>query len=455
MNKSSEKEGSLSTAVDISGKRFVLLSMPVMISFVAQNLIGIIDTAFISRLGEAALGGTAMASLVYFCIYTVGFGLSSGAQIIMGHRYGADRKDEIGHILGQSALLLALIGLGIALISAPFGKWLFSSLLSSPDVADKAVEYWSWRTIGFVFAFSASACRSFFVSTSDTKVLTYSSIVMSVVNIFLDYSLIFGHFGLPELGVKGAAIASVLAEVSGFLFYLIYIRSRVPLRLFGITRSELFRWDTPLIRQLFDLSVYLMLQAFLSQSVWTIFFFFIESLGERELAIAAIIRSIYILLFIPINSYGTAVRSTVSHIYGAKRLDLLMPYLRRGVLISLSTVLVIVLVVNLFPLPLLSIFSDDPDLIREAIPSLRVVTVALTICSVGSVFFASVGSTGATKTVFNIEAASIALYLSYSAVLVYCFHAPVWLCFTVEILYYIWVAVLSIRYITRLLSQKQ
>ena len=434
-------------AIDITGRHFLALSAPVMISFLAQNLIGIVDTAFIARLGETELGGTAMASLVYFCIYTIGFGLASGSQIIIGHRFGGERKREIGHILGQSTTLLAGIGLLISILSWPFGKWLFPALLSSPDVAAAASEYWNWRTIGFTFAFAASSFRSFFVGTADTKVLTYASVVMSVVNIFLDWALIFGHLGFPELGVKGAALASVLAEISGMIFYLLYFRLKVPFALYGVTRAELLRWDPPLVRKLFDLSVYLMLQAFLSQSVWTVFFFFIESLGERELAIAAIIRSIYILLFIPINSYGTAVRTTVSHIWGAGQRNLLMPYLLRGVRISLFTVLAIIAFVNLLPLPILSVFTGDHGLILAAVPSLRVVTVALLVCSIGSVFFAAVGSTGATKMVFRIELASIIFYLSYAAVMTYLFSAPVWLCFTVEILYYLLVAILSIRYI--------
>ena len=438
------------THIDITGRHFLALSAPVMISFLAQNLIGIVDTAFIARLGETELGGTAMASLVYFCIYTVGFGLASGSQILIGHSYGGERKAEIGHILGQSTVLLAGIGLFISVLSWPFGKWLFPALLTSTDVAGAASEYWNWRTIGFAFAFAASSFRSFFVGTADTKVLTYASVVMSVVNIFLDWALIFGHLGLPEMGVRGAALASVFAEVVGMLFYLLYFRLKVSFATYGITAKELFRWDSPLVRKLFDLSVYLMMQAFLSQSVWTVFFFFIESLGERELAIAAIIRSIYILLFIPINSYSTAVRSTVSHIWGAGQKGLLMPYLQRGVRISLLTVLGIIAVVNLFPVPILSVFTNDLDLVLAAVPSLRVVTVALLVCSIGSVFFASVGSTGATKRVFQIELMSIIFYLSYSAVLVYLFSAPVWLCFTVEILYYLFVAFLSIRYIRRL-----
>lgn len=418
-----------------------------MVSFIAQNLIGVVDTAFLGRLGEVQLGGASMASLVYFCIYTVGFGLASGTQIIIGHRYGADKKDSIGHVLGQSLILLCGVGLLMTLLGFPLGRWLFNTLLQSKSVASSAIEYWDFRTFGFTFAFASSTFRSFFVGTSDTKVLTYSSIVMSIVNITLDYALIFGNLGLPAMGVKGAAIASVLAEGSAILFYIIYMRSRVDLQLYGINRRAMLNWDPYLLKSLLRLSVYLVLQALLSQSVWTIFFFMIESLGERELAVASIVRSFYVLLTIPISSYGTAVRSTVSHIFGAKQPDKVHDYLKTAIKISGLTMVVLLSVVNLLPSLFLNIFTNNIHLITACIPSLRVISMALFISSFGAMYFSAVGSTGATKMVFLIELCSIVFYISYAAVMVYAFRAPVHFCFSVEVFYYLLVAILSIRFI--------
>lgn len=436
-------------SVNLSAREIFRLSGPVMISFVAHNLIGVVDTAFLGRLGEVQLGGASMASLVYFCIYTIGFGLASGTQIIIGHRYGAGKKETIGHVLGQSLILLCGIGILMTLLGFPFGRWLFANLLSSQAVASSATMYWEYRSLGFVFAFASSTFRSFFVGTSDTKVLTYNSIVMSIVNITLDYGLIFGNLGLPALGVKGAAIASVFAEVSGILFYILYMGRKVDLRLYGIDRISLFTWDTGLIKTLIQLSGYLVLQALLSQSVWTVFFFMIESLGERELAVASIVRSFYVLLFIPINSYSTAVRSTVSHIFGAGQSEKIHSYLRTALKISCLTMLGILLVVNTFPSFFLNIFTNRADLIQACIPSLRVISLALIISSAGAMYFSAVGSTGATKVVFLIELFSIVFYISLAAVMVYLFQAPVHLCFSVEVWYYALIALLSIRFVQK------
>lgn len=429
--------------LDLSIGHIFLLSLPVMISLLAQNLIGVVDTAFIARLGEMQLGGVALAGLVYFSIYTIGFGLASGTQIMVSHRFGAKRYREVGEVMGQSLRLLFFAAIVVVVLAYLAGPLLFRNLIRSKEVADAAIEYWNYRTIGYFFAFISSAFRSFFVGIGKTIVLTLNAIVMSVVNIFLDYGLIFGNFGMPEMGVKGAAIASVCAELASVLFYIIYIHSKVDGAKYGINWRIVFKKDSRVVRALLKLSYYLMLQALLSQSVWTIFFFMIESLGERQLAIASIIRSLYILLFLPVNSYATAVRSTVGHLVGKGMHDKVVGYIWKSVLLAFGTMLAVTTFVQFFPeLPLL-IFSDNLDLVHDSIAALRVVCVAVLVCSIGNMFFASVGSTGDTKRVFVIELLNIVFYLGYSAVMIYIIKGSVAACFTVEILYYITIGIMS------------
>ncbi|MDN4753753.1 MATE family efflux transporter [Porphyromonadaceae bacterium W3.11] len=432
--------------LDLSLSHIFQLSWPVMVSLLAQNLIGVIDTAFIARLGEVQLGGVALAGLVYFSIYTIGFGLASGTQIMFSHRYGAKQYSEIGHVIGQSLRILSIAALLVVILAFSTGRLLFGNLISSPDVAQSAIDYWNYRSIGYLFAFIGSAFRSFFISISKTKVLTLNAIVMSIVNIFLDYVLIFGELGFPEMGIKGAAIASVSAEIASLVFYLLYIWKKVDRKKFGISWSIILENDRVLVRALLKLSYYLMMQALLSQSVWTIFFFMIESLGERELAIASIIRSLYILLFLPVNSYGTAVRSTVGHIVGNGQPDKVIPYIWKSVLLSFGTMLLVTTLVQIFPEVPLSIFTDNPELIHDSIGALRVVCIAVLICSIGNMFFTSVGSTGDTKRVFIIELLNIAFYLGYAAIMVYLIEGSVALCFTVEILYYVSIGLMSYHF---------
>lgn len=438
--------------IDVSTNEILRLSWPVFISLIAQNLIGVVDTAFVARVGEVELGGTSMGSLVYFAIYTVGWGLASGTQIMISHRYGAKNYDSIGSVLGQSIRLLLFTALIVMILGFSVGPLLFSSLLSSPNVAASAIEYWTFRSFGFPFAFLSSTFRSFFVGVSRTKVLTLNSIVMSVVNITLDYGLIFGNFGLPEMGVKGAALASVLAEVSSVIFYMLYIWFRIDRSFFGITKANILGWDKALSIQLFKLSYYLMLQAFVSQSTWAIFFFMIEKLGEMELATASVTRQLYVLFFIPLNSYGTAVRTTVGHLVGAGMMQELWEYLKRAIKLSFGTMLVVFIFVQIFPEVPLRVFTNNSVLIDASIPTLRVLSFAALIASAGNIFFSAVSSSGNTRRVFQIELINSAFYLIYGAVMVFWLHGTVAQCFYVEVVYFSSIAIMSIRSVRRMIQ---
>ena len=109
---------------------------------------------------------------------------------------------------------------------------------------------------------------------------------MELTNVILDSMLIFGKFGMPEMGIKGAAIASVLAEASSILFFLIYTYITVDLKKYGLNRLRTF--DPALLMRILSISCFTMLQYFLSMATWFVFFVAVERLGQRELAIANI-----------------------------------------------------------------------------------------------------------------------------------------------------------------------
>lgn len=431
-----------------SEKRQILhIVAPVFVSLMAQNIIGITDTAFVGRLGEVALGGVTMATMAYFCIFTLGFGLGIGTQIIVARRYGAGSYSAIGNILWHSLLMLliaATLAIGTGLIG---GETFFHSVLSSQRVATAATAYWDWRIWGFLFAFVGIVFRSFFVGIAQTKVLTYNAVVMAVVNIVLDYGLIFGKLGLPQMGLEGAAIASVLAEVSSLIFYLIYTHIVVDFKLYGLRKKLLQQFDWRLMQKTLNLSVYIMLQSLLSLSSWTLFFFMIEQLGERPLAIASIIRSIYIFLYISISAYSTAVSTTVSTKIGAGLTAQIPQYLREVAFLSLGTMLIACLITVIAPSAVLHIFTDETSLIEAAKPALYVICIALCICSVGNMYFSAVSATGASKMALIIEAATIVFYVGYSAAMTYGLQAPVHICYTVEIVYYVLIGLSSYLFV--------
>ena len=198
------------------------VTYPIFLGLLAQNVINVTDTAFLGHVGEVALGAAAMGGLLYICIYTVAFGFSVGSQILIARRNGEGNYRSVGPVMWQGTVfsfVMAVVLLGVMYLSA---APLVRMLITSDDIFHATYEFFTWRIWGFLFAFVNVMFRALYIGITQTKVLTMNAIVMAVINVFLDYVLVFGAWGFPEMGVRGAALASVIAEASSMLFFFIY-----------------------------------------------------------------------------------------------------------------------------------------------------------------------------------------------------------------------------------------
>jgi len=204
-----------------STKNILKITYPIVLTLVAQNIINVTDTAFLGRVSEIALGASAIAGVFYFAVYMVGFGFSQGVQILIGRRNGEGNFNQIGPIFNNGLIFNLLLSTLIFLATVLWAPQLMKFLVSSEKIYVAALEYLDWRIYGYFFVFLTVVFRALYVGITDTRILTTSSIITAVVNILFDYVLIFGKFGFPELGIAGAAIASVIAEAAA-LVYLIF-----------------------------------------------------------------------------------------------------------------------------------------------------------------------------------------------------------------------------------------
>lgn len=155
------------------------ISLPIFLSLLAQNVINITDTAFLGRVGEVALGASAMGGLYYICIFTVAFGFSAGSQIIIGRRNGERRYEAVGPVVLQGTLFLLVLAVVCFVASRLWGERMMGVMVSSDELRAATMEYLDWRIYGFFFAFTSVMFRALFVGITRTRVLTLASVVMS------------------------------------------------------------------------------------------------------------------------------------------------------------------------------------------------------------------------------------------------------------------------------------
>jgi putative MATE family efflux protein len=409
------------------------IAYPIILGSLSQNIINITDTAFLGRVGMNELAASALASTFYFLFITIGMGFTIGTQILISRRRGEMREIRIGRILNQALLFMAVLGLMVFTFFQSAASHMLRPLIQSEPIFLLANQYISTRSFGILFVFMMLPLSAFFIGIGKTKATLYASLISSSCNTILDYVLIFGKLGLPAMGLKGAALASGLSELAGFIFLAIYFLKTISLRQFGIRFQIVLHAD--ILRQNLKVSLPIMLQHLISIGGWTSFFLIVEKMGELELAVSNIIRSIYIVLLIPVWGFATAVNVQVSFLMGAGRSKEVMAVIKKAAFLCTMASIGLVFLLSFFPQEILRIYTSDKFLISQAASPLQVVFWAGIALSVAVVFFNGVTGTGNTRTTLLIETIVIAVYLTYVFAASLIWHASLSVVWASEIVY--------------------
>jgi len=256
-------------------------TMPVVLILVATGLMTLIDTMFIGQLGTPQLAAVPLAGLVYSFGTILLFGIIYNSTAFIARAYGAKKYHKIGTILANYQFL-ALLGLPLLILFIQIWP-LFSVIASLNATVDNlAWIYLQIRVWDTPFSLSLALYSFFYLSLGNSRfpMLVYFGVL--VMNVVLDYGLIFGNLGMPALGVAGSAYASVLAQAFGALFI-------ITVSLLGSTRTRfalrIFKWpDFALLKQIIQVGLPLGIGNFIIFSAWLGFTLIIGHLGETPLA---------------------------------------------------------------------------------------------------------------------------------------------------------------------------
>ena len=420
----------------------------------AENIIGITDIAFIGHYASTAarfdaaqgmIGAAGIGAIYYFVLFMIGFGFATGVQILISRRNGEQNFAKIGGIFETGLLFLWALALLIIAASLIFTPMVLPLLMKSTEVTDIASDFLSIRVFGLIFSFAVVSFRAFHVGTTNTRPLTFASIIMAACNIFLNWVLIFGNLGAPEMGVEGAATASVATELLGAAFLFAYnarasIRQKFKLFIFAPASATT-------LKNILRISIYVMLQYTVSLSTWLMFFLFIEKTGKEHLDSSQLVRSLFSLVTITGWAYAVCTGTLVSNSIGEGRGDVVPSIVRKMVCVSACTALIFVIPLWIFPSQMLSIFTTDKDLIAISVPALRIVAGAILCFSVSVVPFNAISGTGKTRMAMIMELISLAIY-SAGLYLIYLHHInnPALLWYS-EYIYWGMIAILSYLYL--------
>lgn len=412
-----------------------------MMSILMEQLINITDAIFLGHVGEVELGASAIAGIYYLAVYMLGFGFAIGLQVMIARRNGERKYEKTGRTFFQGFFFLTGLAVLLCLLIHLMTPFLLKSLIRSPEIYRAVVRYLDWRSFGLLFSFPFLAMRSFCVGITHTRALSLAAVAAVVINIPLNYWLIFPC----GLGITGAALASSLAEAGSFLLLCLYLRKKIDRLQYGLTPV----YDGRLLREVLKVSVWSMWHAFISVAPWFLFFIAIEHLGKEELAISNITRSVSTIFFVIVNSFAVTTGSLVSNAIGAGQRDDLFSICRKvlkmGYLIGFPLV-GLALVLNRW---IIGWYTDNELLIGSAFAPFVVMLLNYTFALPGYVYLNAVGGTGKTKITFLFQVTTTLVYLIYLYWLSCHTEASLAVYLTAEYLFVILLAVQSIVYLKR------
>ncbi len=420
--------------VDNTYRSIWRISYPIIIGLVAQNLMVVIDTVFLGRLGEISLGAAAIGGIFYLCFVMLGAGFGIGLQIVIGRRNGEGNLRAIGNVFTHGLFFMTVLAVVLYVLMTYTSAPLLSLFLRSEAILAESLIFIANRRFGFLFGFLVLTFNSFCIGITRTRILIVSTSVMAAANILLDYVLIFGNLGLPAMGIAGAALATNIAELITFVFFLFWSLKNKTLRIYCLFRLE--RLSLVLYRHIFRVAVPVMFQYFFSFSAWFVFFLIIEQIGETALAASNITRSFYMLLMIPVWGLSSATNALVSNIIGQGRRELVIPLIKK-VMITGMLINLVVVQVNIFvPHHIAAMFTHEAHLVEATIPLLYVVSLALFAFTFGMILFSGLSGTGKTLVALIIEIFSISIYLVTAFVIAVWFDGSAAMVWFVEVVYF-------------------
>ena len=431
--------------LDLKYKTILNVALPLMVSSFIQAIVLLTDTAFLSRYSTLSFDAAGNAGLIYVTMFMALAGMGDGAQILIARRIGQKNINAIGRIFGTSIITNLVLAVLLFLFLQTTIPSILTNYSKYKDLALAQIDFISIRSFALFFAMISISIQAFFFATGKTWVVLVSALITASSNILLDYLLIFGKGSFPEMGLKGAALASTLADGLGMLFliaYLFFSKQKRELNLFSH-----FSFNLISFKELIKIGSPIMFQGLIALSTWTIFFAWIEQMGKFELTVSQNIRSIYFLAFIPIWGFSATTKTYISQYIGNGDFISLKKIQLRIQILTMLFLSIIILGAVFFPYNLISTINPSKIYIQKSAEILQFISISTLVFGFVSVYFQTINGSGNTMVTFLIEVISVFIYLIASYIFIKILKLDIFWIWSVEYIYFGTMGLLSIGYL--------
>jgi len=388
-------------------KQLVSLALPSIADYLLKMMVGVVDTIFVGRLGPQALAVSGLSWAILFYCYMPMWGMNAGVSAVVARYWGAGEYDKARRAAGQALMLNLLMPLVVTVMLVIWGKDFLRLMGATPNVVEMGGRYLGVLVSTTIYAGMMFGAQAILKATGDTRSPMLITGIINILNVGLDYCLIYGKFGFPAHGVIGAAEASAIVKLLGA--FLAVGGLFIGVFKIKVTPSDFARIDWDMMKRIIRIGWPTMMENGFFSLASTAFTWVITSLGTTALAAHTVILRAESFSYMPGIGFSIASGIIVGQSIGAgnreKARMAVWESIKMGSLIMGSMGVVFFFVPHL----VIRIFTDSPEVIAQGVETLRILAI---IQPVQGLMFCLLGSLkGAGDTAATMKISMVGLWL--------------------------------------------
>ncbi len=373
------------------GKLLISMSLPMMISMLVQALYNIVDSIFVSQINEYALRAVSLAFPVQSLMIAVAVGTAVGINAFLSKTLG-EKNYEKANVIAVNGIFLAAVSFVVfALVGIFVSRPFFASQTDIEEVRGYGVTYLTICCTVSIGIFMQTTFERLLQATGKTFYTMITQGTGAVINMLMDPVLIFGMFGLPRMGVAGAALATVLGQMVAAVMAIVFnlkFNKELSLSFRG------FRPDIRLIGQIYKVGA----PSIVVQSVGSVMTYgmnlILGAFGAAQ-TVFGVYFKLQSFVFMPVFGLNNGMVPIIAYNYGAGRKERVVGTIRKSVAFGVGIMLVGLVIMELFPAQLIGLFNATEELLLIGVPALRTICLSFVFagfCIVAGSVFQALGN---------------------------------------------------------------
>ncbi|HLR21277.1 MAG TPA: MATE family efflux transporter [Tissierellaceae bacterium] len=354
-------------------KLLINMSLPIMISMLIQALYNIVDSIFVSRISENALTAVSLAFPMQNLMIAIAVGTGVGINAILSRSLGAKNFKRANNIASNGVLLGVLSYVVFLIFGSFFSKYYFLTQTNDPQIIEYGTTYLRIISMASIGLFIQITFERLLQSTGKTIYTMVMQGLGAIINIILDPILIFGLFGMPKMGVAGAAWATVIGQIVAGILGVIF-NSKVNHEINMDIKN--FKPKLNIIKDIYIVGIPSMVML----SITSVTIYGINNILIKLSATATAVFGIYFKLqsfvFMPVFGLNNGMVPIIAYNYGAQDKERVTKTIRLSIIYAFGIMIIGLSMIQLFPDKILSLFNASEDMLNIGIPALRIISLS-------------------------------------------------------------------------------